>query len=218
MKRKQLLAATISIAALALFQLPPVAAAEGAAKVDLVRAKQIVDSVCAACHGADGNSVASVNPNLAGQGAEYITRQLQHFKSGLRVNPVMGAMSASLTPDEMVALGVYFSTQNPKGGTAKDPTLVKAGQALYRGGVAAAGLPACASCHGPTGAGIPRNYPRLAGQHADYAYAQLKAFKAGERGADKDGKDVQGRIMAAIAQKMSDTQMKAVTDYTAGLR
>jgi len=218
MKRKQLLAATISIATLALFQLPPVAAAEGAAKVDLVRAKQIVDSVCAACHGADGNSVASVNPNLAGQGAEYITRQLQHFKTGLRANPVMGAMSASLTPDEMVALGVYFSTQKPKGGTAKDPALVKTGQALYRGGVAAVGLPACASCHGPTGAGVPKNYPRLAGQHADYAYAQLKAFKVGERGADKDGRDVQGRIMATIAQKMSDVQMKAVADYTAGLR
>jgi cytochrome c553 len=142
---------------------------------------------------------------------------LQHFKSGLRANAVMGAMSASLTPDEMVALGVYFSKQTPKGGTAKDATLVKTGQSLYRGGVAAAGLPACASCHGPTGAGIPKNYPRLAGQHADYAYAQLKAFKAGERGADKDGKDIQGKVMAAIAQKMSDAQMKAVTDYTAGL-
>ena len=218
MKRKQLLAATVSIATLALFQLPPVAAAEGAAKVDLARAKQIVDTVCAACHGADGNSVASVNPNLAGQGAEYITRQLQHFKSGMRANPVMGAMSASLTAEEMVALGVYFSQQKPKGGTAKDPALVNAGQSLYRGGVAAAGLPACASCHGPSGAGMPRNYPRLAGQHADYAYAQLKAFKAGERGADKEGKDVQGRIMATIAQKMSDTQMRAAADYTAGLR
>jgi cytochrome c553 len=218
MKRKQLLAATVSIATLALFQLPPVAAAEGTAKVDLARAKQIVDGVCAACHGADGNSVASVNPNLAGQGAEYITRQLQHFKSGMRANPVMGAMSASLTPEEMVALGVYFSQQKPKAGTAKDPALAKTGQSLYRGGVAAAGLPACASCHGPTGAGIPRNYPRLSGQHADYAYAQLKAFKAGERGADKEGKDVQGKIMAAIAQKMSDAQMKAAADYTAGLR
>jgi cytochrome c553 len=217
MKRKQLLA-TVSIATLALFQLPPVAAAEGAAKVDLARAKQIVDTVCAACHGADGNSVAPVNPNLAGQGAEYITRQLQHFKSGMRTNPVMGAMSASLTPEEMVALGVYFSQQKPKGGTAKEPALAKAGQSLYRGGVAAAGLPACASCHGPTGAGMPRNYPRLAGQHADYAYAQLKAFKAGERGMDKEGKDVQGKIMATIAQKMSDAQMKAIADYAAGLR
>jgi len=218
MKRKQLLAATASIVALALFPLPPAAAAEGAAKVDLVRAKQVAESVCAACHGADGNSVASINPNLAGQGAEYITRQLQHFKAGIRANPTMVAMAASLTPDEMVALGVYYSGQKPKGGTAKDPALVKTGQSLFRGGVAATGLPACASCHAPNGAGIPRNYPRLAGQHADYAYAQLQAFKAGDRGADKDGKDAQGKIMAAIAQKMSDAQMKAVTDYAAGLR
>jgi len=218
MKRKQLLAATVSIAALALFQLHPAAAAEGTAKVDLARAKQIVDTVCAACHGADGNSVASVNPNLAGQGAEYITRQLQHFRSGVRANSMMNAMISSLTPGDMVALGVYFSQQKPKGGTAKDPALVKMGQSIFRGGVAAAGLPACSACHSPNGAGIPKNYPRLAGQHADYTYAQLKAFRAGERGADKDGKDVQGRIMRAIAQKMSDEQMKAVADYTAGLR
>jgi len=109
MKRKQLLAATTSIVALALFPLPPATAAEGAAKVDLVRAKQIADSVCAACHGADGNSVASINPNLAGQGAEYITRQLEHFKAGIRANPTMVAMAAGLTPEEMVALGVYYS-------------------------------------------------------------------------------------------------------------
>jgi cytochrome c553 len=218
MKRKQLLAATVSIATLALFQLPPAAAAEGAAKVDLARAKQIVDTVCAACHGADGNSVAPVNPNLAGQGAEYITRQLQHFKSGVRVNSMMTAMVGSLTPDDMVALGIYFSQQKPKGGTARDPALVKTGQSIFRGGVGAAGLPACSACHSPNGSGIPKNYPRLAGQHADYTSAQLKAFRTGERGADKDGKDVQGRIMRAIAQKMSDEQMKAVADYTAGLR
>jgi cytochrome c553 len=223
MKHKQLLAATISIAALALFHMPHVAAAEasatpGAAKIDLAHAKQIVDTVCAACHGADGNSVAPANPNLAGQGAEYITRQLQQFKSGVRVNSMMNAMVGSLTPDDMVALGIYFSQQKPKGGTAKDPNLVKAGQSLFRGGVAATGIPACSSCHSPNGAGIPKNYPRLAGQHADYTSMQLKAFKAGERGADKDGKDAQGRIMRAIAQKMSDEQMRSVADYTAGLR
>ena len=223
MKRKQLLAATISIVTLALFQLPPATAAEvsatsGAAKVDLAHAKQIVDTVCAACHGADGNSVAPANPNLAGQGAEYITRQLQHFRSGVRANSMMNAMISNLTPDDMVALGIYFSQQKPKGGTAKDPTLVKAGQSIFRGGIAAIGLPACSACHSPNGAGIPKNYPRLAGQHADYTYAQLKAFRAGERGADKEGKDVQGRIMRAIAQKMSDEQMKAVADYAAGLR
>lgn len=218
MKRKLLLAATISIAALALTRMPLVAAAEVAVKPDLARAKQIAETVCAACHGADGNSATPANPNLAGQGAEYITRQLQQFKSGLRANPVMGGMVASLTPDEMVALGMYFSRQKPKGGAAKDPTLVKAGQSLYRGGLAGTGLPACSSCHSPNGAGIPKNYPRLAGQYADYTYAQLKAFKAGERGADKDGKDAQGRIMKAVAQKLSDEQMKAVADYTAGLR
>jgi cytochrome c553 len=223
MKRKQptcrqMLVAAMSFPALALCPVSSVFAAEGAAKPDLAHAKQIVDTVCAACHGADGNSVAAANPNLAGQGAEYITRQLDHFKAGIRVSAIMSPMASSLTPEDMVALGIYYSQQKPKGGVAKDPALVKTGQSLYRGGVAAAGLPACSSCHSPTGAGIPKNFPRLAGQHAEYSYAQLKAFKAGERGADKDGKDVQGRIMATIAQKMTDEQMKAVADYTGGLR
>jgi cytochrome c553 len=118
----------------------------------------------------------------------------------------------------MAALGAYYAQQKPKGLNAKDPELVKVGQALYRGGDAARGIPACASCHGPNGAGIPKNYPRLAGQHGDYSYAQLKAFKAGERGADKEGKDLNGRIMAAVAAKLSDTQMKALAEYTTGLR
>jgi cytochrome c553 len=218
MKRKLLPAATISIAALAFFPMQEVVAAEGGAKPDLAHAKQIAETVCAACHGADGNSAVPANPNLAGQGAEYITRQLQQFKAGVRTNPMMSAMVGSLTPDDMVALGIYFSRQKPKGGSAKDPSLVKTGQSLYRGGVAAIGLSACAACHSPNGAGIPKNYPRLAGQYADYTYAQLKAFKAGERGVDKDGKDPQGRIMSAVAQKMSDEQMKALADYAAGLR
>ena len=219
MKRKQLLAATVSIATLALFQLPPAAAAEGAAKVDLARAKQIVDTVCAACHGADGNSVASVNPNLAGQGAEYITRQLQHFKSGVRANPMMTAMVGE--PHAGRHGGAWESTSRSRSRRAEPrriPRSSRPDSRCFAAGSRPPGLPACASCHSPNGAGIPRNYPRLAGQHADYAYAQLKAFKSGERGADKDGKDVQGRIMAAIAQKMSDAQMKAVADYTAGLR
>lgn len=218
MKRKLLPAAGISIAALAFFPMQGVVAAEGAAKPDLAHAKQIAETVCAACHGADGNSAVPANPNLAGQGAEYITRQLEQFKAGVRTNPMMNAMVGNLTADDMVALGIYFSRQKPKGGSAKDPALVRAGQSLYRGGAAATGLPACAACHSPTGAGIPKNYPRLAGQYADYTYAQLKAFKAGERGADKDGKDPQGKIMSAVAQKMSDDQMKALADYAAGLR
>lgn len=215
MDRTSLLAGLV-LAALAAGS--PPAAAQGAGKPDLAKAKQIVESVCAACHGTDGNSVTPVNPNLAGQGAQYISRQLAHFKAGIRVNPIMQGMAASLSPEDMSALGVYFSQQKPKNGTAKDPKLVATGQALYRAGDAANGLPACAACHSPNGAGIPKNFPRLSGQYADYTYGQLKAFKAGERGNDPDGKDVNGRIMASVAQRMTDTQMKALADYTAGLR
>ena len=189
-----------------------------AAKPDLAKAQAIVKDVCAACHGADGNSPTPINPSLAAQPAEYITLQLAHFQSGLRANPVMQGMSATLQPDDMKTLGLYFSQQKPKGLAAKDAALVTAGQKLYRGGDAATGLPACAACHAPNGAGVPKNYPRLAGQYAEYTYAQLKAFKSGERAADAAGKDVNGRIMATIANKMTDDQMKAVAEYTSGLR
>jgi cytochrome c553 len=215
MVRTSMLAA-LSLTALAFSS--PAALAQAPAKPDLARAKQIVDTVCAACHGADGNSAVPVNPNLAGQGAEYISRQLANFKAGVRVNPVMQAMAAPLTADEITALGLYFNQQKPKGGSAKDPKLVEMAQTLYRAGDAATGLPACSACHSPTGVGVPKNYPRLSGQHADYTLAQLKAFKAGERGADAAGKDAQGRIMATIAARMSENQMKALADYASGLR
>jgi cytochrome c553 len=214
MKRTLLLAAaalTAWPAAAALAQTPP-------PKPDLARAQAIVKEVCSACHGMDGNSATPVNPNLAGMPAQYITRQLTHFKAGIRANPVMQGMAATLSPEDMKLLGLYFSAQKPKGLAAKDATVLKAGQALYRGGDAIAGIPACAACHGPDGAGVPKNYPRLGGQYAEYTYAQLKAFKSGERGADAAGKDVNGRIMATIAGKLTDAQMKAVTEYASGLR
>jgi cytochrome c553 len=208
---------TLLLAAAACTLSTPAAFAQApAAKPDLNRAQTIAKEVCSACHGVDGNSAAAVNPNLAGQTAEYITLQLSHFKAGVRVNPVMQAMAASLQPEEMRALGAYFSRQKPKGLAAKDAALVTAGQKLFRGGDAASGVPACAACHAPDGAGVAKNYPRLAGQYADYTYAQLKAFKAGERGAD--GKDVNGQIMATIAARMTDAQMKAVAEYVSGLR
>jgi cytochrome c553 len=185
---------------------------------DLKRAQAVVSQVCAACHGADGNSPTPANPNLAGQPADYITLQLAHFKAGLRVSPVMQPMAAPLSDADMQALGAYFAQQKPKGLAAKDASSVKLAQQLYRGGDAANGVPACASCHSPNGAGIPRNYPRVGGQHADYSYAQLQAFKLGQRGNDKDGKDINGRIMGTIASRLSDAQMKAVADYMAGLR
>ena len=189
-----------------------------AAKPDLAKAQTLVSQVCAACHGADGNSPTAVNPSLAGQPADYVALQLAHFKAGIRTNPVMQGMAASLAPDDMKALGVFFSQQKPKPMAAKDASLVPAGQTLYRGGDMATGVPACAACHAPDGSGVPKNYPRLGSQYADYTYSQLKAFKAGERGADKDGKDVNGRIMVSIAAKMTDAQMKAAAEYTSGLR
>lgn len=213
MKRLLLLVAVTSTlpAAAALAQTP-------AGKPDLAKAESIVKEVCAACHGQDGNSATPVNPNLAGQHAEYITLQLTHFQTGIRVNPVMQGMAAPLKPEDMKALGIYFSQQKPKGLAAKDAALVTAGQKLYRGGDSTIGMPACAACHSPNGAGIPKNYPRLAGQYADYTYAQLRAFRTGERGADKEGKDTNGKIMAAIAARMTETEMKALAEYASGLR
>ncbi|MEP6679694.1 MAG: c-type cytochrome [Betaproteobacteria bacterium] len=214
MSRSRLFALVVAV-------LPVTVAAQQSAPpapVDPAKAREIATQICAACHGADGNSALAANPNLAGQHADYITRQLAHFKAGIRVNAVMQGMVATLSDADMKALGVYYSQQKPKGLGAKDAATVKAAQKLYRGGVAAAGVPACASCHSPTGAGIPKNYPRVGGQHADYSYAQLKAFKAGERGADKGGKDINGGIMTTIAGRMTDAQMRAVSDYMAGLR
>ena len=194
------------------------ACAEGPdAKPDLAKAQQIVNTVCAACHGADGNSPAAANPNLAGQQAAYISLQLAHFKDGTRPSSIMQGMAASLTPEDMNSLGAYFAQQKPKGLSAKDPALVSAGQKLYRGGNSATGVPACASCHGPTGVGIPVRYPRLSGQYADYTVAQLQAFKSEQRGMDKAGKDVNGRVMAQIAARLTEPEMRAVADYAAGL-
>ena len=214
--------AVIGVAAFAQEAAQPAAQSASAkpttAQPDLANARRIATQVCAACHGVDGNSSAAANPNLAGQGADYITLQLMHFKAGVRVNATMQAMAATLSDADMQALGVYFSQQKPKGLAAKDPALVKGGQKLWRGGDEATDVPACAACHSPTGVGIPKNYPRLAGQYADYVYAQLAAFKSGARGADPGANDVNGRIMSAIAHDMTDEQMKAVADYAAGLR
>jgi cytochrome c553 len=186
-----------------------------AGKVDLAKAQQIVSQVCAACHGNDGNSVASANPSLAGQPAQYIALQLQHFKSGIRPNPIMAGMSAALTPEDMTALGAYFSQQKPKGSVAKNRDLADKGQKIYRGGRANDALPACSACHAPDGAGMPAQYPRLSGQSSDYVYDQLKKFKSGERG--NNDKDASGRIMTAVAARLSDEDMHALAEYTAGL-
>ena len=213
MKRALLLTALAAAVALG----APAQAEDTAGKPDLARAQQIVNQVCSACHGADGNSPSPANPNLAGQQADYIALQLVHFKTGIRNNPVMAGMAATLTPDDMRSLGAYFAQQKPKGLAAKDADLAAAGQKLFRGGDAAGGVPACAACHAPDGAGIPSRYPRLGGQYADYTLAQLRAFKAGERGMDKEGKDINGRIMAQIAGRMNERAIAAAAQYAAGL-
>lgn len=182
------------------------------AKADPAKGQQIVAQVCAACHGPDGNSVNPANPNLAGQGAAYIATQLSYFKAGTRKNPVMAAFAASLSPEDMKNLGAYFEAQKPKPQSAKDKTLAELGQKLYRGGNAGTGLPACTACHGPTGAGIPAQFPRLSGQYAEYTYVQLKAYASGERA------NGNAAIMSGVAVHLSDREMKALAEHIAGLR
>ena len=183
-----------------------------AAQGDPKAAEPIVNQVCAACHAADGNSTIAANPRLAGLNAEYLFKQLSEFKSGARPSAVMAGMVANLSEQDMKNLAAYFSAQQPKPGTAQDQALALAGQKVFRGGVQGAGVPACASCHGPQGLGIPTQFPRLAGQHSDYVYAQLNGFRTGARANDA------ARMMRSIAEKMTDADMKAVSAYIQGLR
>jgi len=192
-------------------------AAEPPFKGDAAKAQGIVNQVCAACHAADGNSQIAVNPKLAGQFPEYLHKQLVNFKpagdkKAERGNPVMAGMVANLSPEDMRNLAVYFAGQAAKPGAAKSKDLVALGQKIYRGGIAGKGVAACASCHGPNGAGIPSQYPRLSGQHAEYVEVQLKAFRAGERANDPNS------AMRTVAGKLSDREIQAVADYVAGLR
>jgi len=203
----------IRITALAflLFVSLNVVAAE-VAKPDLAKAKTIAETVCVACHGADGNSAIAANPILAGQGPAYIFKQLTEFKSAVRKNDIMAGMASTLSEDDMKSVALYFSQQKPKPSAATDEKLVAAGQSLWRKGDFERGVPACAGCHGPTGAGIPAQYPRLSGQYAEYTSTQLKNFRIEERSNDP------ARVMRTIADKLSDKQIKAVADYIAGLR
>ena len=173
--------------------------------------EKIVTGVCAACHGADGNSVITTNPKLAQQHPEYIAKQLANFKSGERKNAIMSGMAAALSPEDMANVAAYFGVQKGKVGSAKTNAAGSLGEKIYRGGIASVGVPACASCHGATGAGIPVQFPRLSGQHAEYVVTQLKAFYTGERANDN------AKVMRMIAAKLSDAEMAAVADYIQGL-
>ena len=186
--------------------------AQADGKPDVAKGQQIATQVCAACHAADGNSVSPANPVLAGQIADYTAKQLANFKAGERKNAVMAGMAAGLSPADMKALGAYYAGQKPRGRAAKDPALVNQGQAIYRGGIPSKGVAACSSCHSPNGAGVPAQFPRLAGQFPEYTIAQLQAFHTGERANDS------GKMMRMIAAKLSDQEMKAVAEYITGLR
>jgi cytochrome c553 len=187
------------------------------AQADLAKAQQTASQVCAACHAADGNSTQAVNPVLAGQHADYTFKQLTNFKPqggkpAERPNPIMAGMVANLSADDMRGLGAYFETQKPKPRAARDAELAKLGQAIYRGGILAKNVAACTACHSPNGAGVPAQFPRLAGQYAEYTSAQLKAFRSGERANDPN------RTMRMVAEKLSDREIAAVAEYISGLR
>lgn len=191
--------------------------AQGVIKGDPAKAQPIVTQVCVACHAADGNSTIAANPVLAGQHPEYTYKQLTNFKPqggkpAERSNGVMAGMVASLSDEDMKNLAAYFAAQKPKPRTARDAALAKQGEAIYRGGIIGKGVAACASCHSPNGAGMPAQFPRLAGQHAEYTAAQLKAFRGGQRANDA------GQMMRGIAAKMNDQEISAVSEYIAGLR
>ena len=231
-------ASLLLAAALALFALPsgaqqpaasaaapaasaPAAAAESApapaavaaapnGKVDPAAGEAKFGTVCVACHGQGGNSGTAANPKLSAQHPAYIVKQLQEFKSGKRPNPIMQGFASQLTDGDMKNIAAYVGTQKASPGFAKDKELVSLGEKIYRGGVQSRQLPACSGCHSPNGAGIPAQYPRVSGQHADYTASQLLAFRDGVR-----KNSVQ---MSQIAAKLNDREIRAVADYISGLR
>ncbi|HTI17658.1 MAG TPA: c-type cytochrome [Trinickia sp.] len=191
------------------------ASAADAPKPDINRGQTIATTICAACHGVNGNSPTAAFPKLAGQPQEYLVKQLKDFKAEAgksvpaRQNPVMAGIVTSLSDQDMVNVSAYFATQTPTPGVARAAATVSLGQRIYRGGVADKGVPACAACHGPAGQGVPIQYPRVSGQWADYLVAQLNAFQQGSRNNSEP--------MRQIASRLSDQEVKAVADYMAGL-
>jgi cbb3-type cytochrome c oxidase subunit III len=201
--------AVTSFAAVANTAAPAEAPAK-AAKPDLAKGEASFGAVCAACHGADGNSGTPAYPKLAQQHPEYLVKQLQEFKSDKRNNAVMKGFATALSDEDMKNIAYWVTSKKAKPGFAKDKELVTLGERIYRGGIADRQVPACAGCHSPNGAGIPSQYPRLSGQHADYAIAQLTAFR--------DGVRKNSTQMTQVAAKLNDREIKAVADYVAGLR
>ena len=186
------------------------AAPAKAAKPDLAKGEASYGAICAACHGADGNSGTPAYPKLAQQHPEYLVKQLQEFKSDKRNNAIMKGFASALSDEDMKNIAYWLTSKKAKTGFAKEKELVTMGERIYRGGIADRQIPACAGCHSPNGAGIPSQYPRLSGQHTEYAVAQLTAFRDGVRNNSLQ--------MTQVAAKLNDREIKAVSDYVAGLR
>jgi len=212
---KSLAATPLALACFLLSGAGQAAEPQAPAKPDLNRGQAIASQVCASCHAADGNSTGGAYPKIAGQHAEYLYKQLTDFKAQpgktpARNNPIMAGMVAALSDQDMRNVSAYFASQTEKPGAARNKATVPLGEKIFRGGIAEKGVPACAACHGPAGAGMPSQYPRLGGQWADYTAAQLVAFR--------DETRQNNAPMHAVASRLSDKEIKAVADYIAGLR
>ena len=197
--------------------LAPAALARGNAEAGAAKA-----AVCAACHGANGNSVNPEWPNLAGQSARYTAEQLKLFRAGHRNNAVMYPLAMALTDEDIADLSAYFATLTPTGLEA-DPATYKAGEALYRGGDRARNIPSCTSCHGPVGLGNSgAGYPALRAQHATYTLKQLADYASDQRYVDiatgTPTKSRNGHMMSTIAKRLSDDDKRALASYIQGLR
>ena len=188
----------------------PAAAPEVIGKADLVKGEASYSTVCVACHAADGNSMIPANPKLAQQHPEYLFKQLQEFKNGKRNNAIMTGMVATLSGQDMKNIAAWLATKANKPGQSKDKELIAMGEKIYRGGIADRQVPACAGCHSPNAAGTPSVDPRVMGQHADYTAVRLNTFR--------DGSRKNSVAMTQVAAKMNDREIKAVSDYMAGLR
>jgi cytochrome c553 len=212
MKPSTSIARTLSCLSLACVSVIAVAAQPAAAapKPDLAKGQATSTAICAACHTADGSRGSPANPILQGQHPEYLVKQLAEFKSGKRDNPIMKGFAATLSEDDAKNVAAFYSGKQAKAGFAKNKDLVALGEKIYRGGIAERSIAACAACHSPNGAGLPAQYPRLAGQHAEYTEAQLLAFRGETR--------KNSTPMTDVAAKMNDREIKAVADYIAGLR
>ncbi len=196
---------TLTLSGVASQAAEPVAAA-----VEPAKGEAISTSVCAACHTNDGSRGIAANPILQGQHPEYLVKQLTEFKAGLRENAIMRGMASALSEADMKNVAAFYAGKQAKPGFAKNRDLATLGEKIYRGGIAERSIPACSGCHGPGGAGIPSQYPRLAGQHSDYVEAQLTAFRSGLRHNNP--------AMTGVAAKLNDREIKALSDYVAGLR